>query len=373
MLLASVTSQHRAKQNASTTTTDDKAGNDEETKKPPAEQTPKEEDEEGEATFAVDRTPIIARTLEKKRKSPDRQEEEGDKPEPAKKKRAVLVEAEEATITTTTKESPIKEDTKKKEPPVEVDSKDETTNVTQTDEEAKEAVTAAETTPPFQVGPSRDDYWNECFKKVDDFYKVHGHLTIPWDSEYKKMAKWLSYQRCQAKSLRPDQLELLNRIGFMNSVKKRWDRMWCDRYAELKDIYDKKDSVVKDKRKQQNVLRWVSKQKKLWRLGKLDPNRVQKFTELGIHKDPLRKAAVNKSTKTNDLKWEAHFKKLEKYAATKEDVNQSFWEIDRSLAIWIRNQRIRYKLMKDGKSEMPPDRVEKLENRGFVWAPRLLK
>ena len=193
------------------------------------------------------------------------------------------------------------------------------------------------------VRPSMQQVWSERFQKIKTFYEENGHLTLPrTDPEYLRLSKWLTYQRHVATSLRKDQLERLESIDYKTVPlhRDRDDIKWEVRYNQLKQVYDEARGDEM-KFKERAMVAWISKQKQLLKLGKLDPSHQERLTNLGID---LSYACERKfKCKKYEEKWQSQFEKLKDYHRIKGDCNvPKYWKADRSLGMWVSTQQRQY-------------------------------
>jgi hypothetical protein len=219
------------------------------------------------------------------------------------------------------------------------------------------------------VNPSMQQVWSENFQKIKTFYEEKGHLTLPrTDPECSRLSNWLTYQRHVATSLRKDQLELLESVDYKTVPihRDRDDIKWEVKYNQLKQIYEETDGD-KMKFKERAMVAWISKQKQLLTLGKLDPSRQERLTKLGID---LSYACRRKfKSKKREEKWQSQFDNLKDYHRIKGDCNvPKCWKGGHSLGIWICAQQRQYAMTKTGEADLNPDRIQKLEQLGFVWS-----
>ena len=69
------------------------------------------------------------------------------------------------------------------------------------------------------------------------------------------------------------------------------------------------------------------------------------------------------------LHWDENFEKLKKYHKENGNFNVPFkYASDKTLGIWVSNQRKRYKRLKKQGHEMDDPLVEQLEAIGFQWS-----
>lgn len=79
---------------------------------------------------------------------------------------------------------------------------------------------------------------------------------------------------------------------------------------------------------------------------------------------------------SHNSSWLERYKELEEFAKVHGHANvPTNYEHNKQLSVWVKCQRRQYKLHRrgTGKSNMTPERIDKLEKIGFVWNPRGLK
>jgi hypothetical protein len=237
------------------------------------------------------------------------------------------------------------------------------------DEEPPLTTTA---TPPLKVDSSKEKVWSNNFQKIKEFYEENKHLNLPRkeDPEYARLYTWLSYQRGRSEeSLRKqDQLERLKSIQYKASRfhRDKDKKGWQVIYDQVKQIHAETGDIkftVKD----HALSNWVSRQKRLLRDNSVDPTRQEMLMGLGICASTTRCYAKKKVlSKKCKEQWQSQYQKLKEHHRIKGNCNvPQHWEKDRSLGIWVCNQRKQYKQLKTGQTTMDPDRRQKLEQLGF--------
>jgi hypothetical protein len=225
---------------------------------------------------------------------------------------------------------------------------------------------------PLKVNSSKEEVWSEHFQKLKEFYEEKGHLTIQRkDPESLRLAQWLTYQRHQYIALRKDQLERLESIKYNTVPMRRLkdENEWQVKYNRLKQCYDKAGGG-KIKIEDRALVCWLSRQKRYLRNNVLDPTRQEKLGKLGIDSSTSQFCG-RKTVKSQKLeeKWQSQLEKLKEYRRIYGDCNvPQKWKEDRSLGVWVFNQRKKYKHMQTGVAGMDPDRIQKLEQLGFEWS-----
>ncbi len=113
---------------------------------------------------------------------------------------------------------------------------------------------------------------------------------------------------------------------------------------------------IKDE-SQRLIASWASDQRKRYKQKKVSQDRINKLNSIGFVWDQLNSS------------WENSFKDYQKFKEKyKRDPIFNHGGSERDLALWVRNQRARYKLNK-----IPKERLEKLNSIGFQWSAKAIK
>jgi len=225
-------------------------------------------------------------------------------------------------------------------------------------------------TPSLNVNPARK-VWLKNFDKVKSFYEEHGHLTMPNNKEYASLSAWLSYQRHQSRTLRKEQIELLESINYLTTpVHRETDEdKWNAKYNRLKQLHQETGGL-RIPFAEHDLATWLSRQKKLLNSGALDTRRKENLLRIGVGSANGHTRKIVKSG-FFDAKWNMQYQKLIKYRRVNGDCNvPRGWKQDPSLGLWVHNQRKRYGEMQAGEANMDSGRIQKLEELGFQWTLR---
>ena len=202
--------------------------------------------------------------------------------------------------------------------------------------------------------------WDEWYGRLVKYKKREGNCLVPAlhnDNGY-PLGQWVSKQRVAKKKnlLAPDRIKRLDDLGFM------WDPHkadWEEGYAHLV-TYKKREGhclVPQDYKEDGYPLgQWVSKQRIAKKKNLLAPDRIERLDALGFVWDPLAAA------------WEEGYAHLVKYKERKKDCLVPLrYKADDGylLGQWVYRQRIAKK-----KNLLAPDRIERLDDLGFVWKLR---
>jgi len=204
----------------------------------------------------------------------------------------------------------------------------------------------------FEWDPVRAD-WEAMFQALVAFKENQGHCRVPrkW-SENPELGTWVSNQRqvFRKGELSEERVARLEALGF------EWDPFTADWEALVQALVAFKENQghcgVPDKWSENPELgRWVSRQRKTFKKGKLSEERVVRLEALGFEWDPF----------TAD--WEALVQAL---VAFKENQGHCGvprrWSENPQLGRWVSTQRKTFK-----KGKLSEERVARLEALGFEW------
>lgn len=121
--------------------------------------------------------------------------------------------------------------------------------------------------------------WQEQYQRLKDYHQQYGHSNVSVrDAQYADLVNWLSVQRkhYRANKLPSDHIQKLQLIDVI------WDPLeahWQERYEQLKTHCQQHGYSNMSKRGVQwrSLSEWLSSQRKLYRQGKLSPDRIQKL------------------------------------------------------------------------------------------------
>ena len=195
--------------------------------------------------------------------------------------------------------------------------------------------------------------WEACFAKLQAFQGRHGHCDVP--KGYAKgpaLAAWLQQQRKShhAGSLDPKRARRLERLGVT------WhpvDAAWRRKMRDLERFLARFGHCRVPQGWSENVPlgRWVNKQRRQHRAGRLPPERVRELEALGFEWE-LQEALWKERFEA----WRTHVRKT-----GSAHIPQRLPD-NPSLARWVTQQRLAYH-----KGELAPSRVLHLTRAGFLW------
>ena len=220
------------------------------------------------------------------------------------------------------------------------------------------------------VWNKREASWLEMYGDLVKYNAAKGDCNVPQVYALNpKLGRWVFSQReayhKKKKAMTPKRIAKLDKIGF------EWDRShvklfqrnlrndedWNARYKDLIEYKRRNGNCNVPKRYPANpkLGRWVGNQRT--KRSKLTPAQVQKLEDIGFVWD----ASSMRSNKANDEKWNARYKDLIEYREKHGDCNVPTQYPDNpALGRWVNTQRT-------NRAKMKPERVQKLEDMGFVW------
>ncbi|WP_257616748.1 DEAD/DEAH box helicase [Chlamydia suis] len=198
-----------------------------------------------------------------------------------------------------------------------------------------------------------EGFWEEKFMELKLFREEHGHCKVPEGyPQNPQLASWVSNQRQYFKKgkLAEDRIERLEEIGFVWRV---LEEEWEENFLELKRFQEEHGHCKVPYKYPQNpqLASWVSNQRKDFKKGDLSEDRIERLEEIGFVWRVLEEA------------WEENFLELQRFREEHGHckVPQGYPQ-NPQLALWVSDRRKKFK-----KGKLAEDRIERLEELGFVW------
>jgi superfamily II DNA or RNA helicase len=213
----------------------------------------------------------------------------------------------------------------------------------------------------IEIVEALGSFWHEMYGRLVAFFKTYGHSDVPQHYEDKQLANWVKKLRARkarlsldwVRKLRArrtrlgsDQIALLDKLNFVwdpNDVK------WNEMYKQLAAYHSENGhSNIPETHENRKLYRWCAVQRR------------------EAYLTPERKAFLDKLSsqwRKMEGKWDEFFAKLLAYKDEHGNANVVHGA-DKSLTRWISAQR-----RKKQQGLLSAERIERLEQIGFVWKP----
>jgi len=206
------------------------------------------------------------------------------------------------------------------------------------------------------IGLSLDpltEQWDLSFAKLKKFHQQEGHCRVPIKHAVEgfKLGSWVSTQRKNKDSLKPDQVNRLDALGFSwDPVAERWE----ESFQALKKFYERTGSCQVSEKTIVDGIRlqtwtWTQRENR----KTLSPDQIKRLDLIKFSWDPFAE------------QWEESFNALKIFRNREGHcrVNTSKTFINGiNLGRWVSNQRVK-------RHELNPDQLSRLESLGFSWDP----
>jgi superfamily II DNA or RNA helicase len=200
-----------------------------------------------------------------------------------------------------------------------------------------------------------DTTWEEMFSALTEYKRNHNDCNVPqkWSGN-RQLGTWVSAQR-QVKRKGKLPKELVRRLDALGFVWDAANAHWEEMFAALEKHMHMHGNcnVSRDYPGNPRLGAWMIKQRAAINDGKLTAGRRAKLEGIGVIPKPV------------EVAWEEMFSSLLHYKSRHGDCNvPQCWPENQRLANWVCNQR-QFKR----KGHLNKDRLERLEQLGFVWDP----
>ena len=131
-----------------------------------------------------------------------------------------------------------------------------------------------------------EEDWEEKFQLLAEFKDVNGHCNVPRKYEVNgiKLGPWVMTQRQQFKkgNMDPKRVRRLRELGFRwDCFEEDWEE-WFQLLAEFKDVNGHCNVPARYEAKGVKLGRWVDRQRRRYKEGKMDADRERRLRELGF-------------------------------------------------------------------------------------------
>ena len=193
--------------------------------------------------------------------------------------------------------------------------------------------------------------WENYYKRLLIFRQQYGHCNVPGNYQDKKLAQWVMRQRKISDSVPQERKKLLNDIGFVWRLRKKWPS-WEERFEELL-LFKAQHGHCNVPRPAPEIWKglatWVAEQRRKYKEHLLTETQVEQLNNAGFSWTPISDA------------WMKSYEELalfkDSHGHTRPSSKQTSLE---SLGNWVLRQRKK-------KSKLSADQVNLLDLLGFEW------
>lgn len=199
-----------------------------------------------------------------------------------------------------------------------------------------------------------DAKWEEMFQRLLVYRADFGNCNVPmgWSND-PELSIWVAHQRYQKrkKILGVCRTQRLDEVGFV------WDPVEAAREEAFAKLVAYKQrfgdcNVPHEWGEDRRLAKWVQHQREYKKQGGLNADRIQQLDMMGFIWEPT------------EALWEEMFARLVAFSERIGHCNVPRTHEDEALSNWIGTQRVWKK-----RNKMPVDRIDRLNNIGFVWDP----
>ena len=194
--------------------------------------------------------------------------------------------------------------------------------------------------------------WYENFQQLLQFHKLNGHFSVSSvDPEMKSLCQWVDHQVLEYKKdeLSDQKIKILEEIGFVWLNKH--EKVWEEKYQELCQFHadNGHSNVPADYSDNEELGKWVTKQRASHKKGKIIDERFERLDKLGFIWDG------------NAAAWDERCQSLHDFF----NIN-GHCRVNRNdfpeISTWLTVQRKKY-----ADEALSMDQVRKLNELGIIW------
>lgn len=193
-----------------------------------------------------------------------------------------------------------------------------------------------------------DESWMDKYEELKEFYKINNHTTVKKNKKVNtSLENWVAYQRSlyRKNKLSIEKINLLNQINFIWDVK---DAEWLKNFNLLKGFIESEPRP--NKLEYKVIISWSTRQRRLYKEGKLSDDKVSMLNSIGFLWDPL------------EDEWTLKYDKLKEFTMKYGHSNVPSTYPDKTLAQWVADNR---KMKKNNK--LSKKRIDLLNELDFEW------
>ncbi|MBF0162328.1 MAG: Helicase associated domain protein [Magnetococcales bacterium] len=205
------------------------------------------------------------------------------------------------------------------------------------------------------IWDAQEAEWDAMLVALQRFRAEHNHCIIPTRlPENPALARWVTTVRRHHANgaLSPEKVQQLTALGFV------WDAkaiLWEEMFAAMAEFRRRHGNCLVPESYQENnqLAWWVVTQRKAYKSGQLEADRIERLNALGFFWDPL------------EVQWYEMYLALVHYREQHGRCVITRGTGDPHLSAWMATQR-QARLH----GHLSPVRIERLDALGFVWDPK---
>jgi len=205
----------------------------------------------------------------------------------------------------------------------------------------------------------KGNIWEYRYRQLADFFKTHGHTSLPADEKYEDLKDWLLRQIQGKNYLSESQVQRLDLLGvdweLITSRDQRWEQMYL-RLKEFRQTYGH-SQVPQKWEPDKSLANWVGVQRRLYAANKIRPDREAKLNALNF---------IWHISAIYDAQWQHYYDALKQFI--QEHGHSRVPGHNKQLTSWIENQRTAKK-----NKTLLPERESQLDELGFIWSFKNIK
>ena len=212
--------------------------------------------------------------------------------------------------------------------------------------------------------------WEERYEEQEKWHSKYGHSNVPL--KFGSLGGWVQYQRRSKAKLSDHQLKKLDDLGFIFDLK---CYQWNARFKKLEEFIKKNGhSHLPSTKEFMKLQAWCGSQRYLHRIKHKNRSGTVASTNspLTDERERLLSDIGFDWGTSHEYMWHERIKQLREYK-----INHGHVNVPKGygvLGAWVDTQRTEYRFKVAGHhTHLTEERVEELENLGFIWSIRELQ